>query len=232
MARRVFLEIPRSITSNMYTIILLFAYLAYVALVILHGAFHKAPEELHGPPQVGVSVLIPFYNEKKNIMSTIQSILESTQALCQIILVNDGSTDWGEALVIGKFKLRRTGNREYRRYVDSNREILLVDKENEGKARALNAGLGFSKYDLICVVDADTVLERDCLERLTKPFLSDARTQITFGRLAVRNNLDGNPIKRLTIKLQKLEYLRLFLFERLFWSRMNASLVAAGTCVM
>ena len=50
-----------------------------------------------------------------------------------------------------------------------NKQIIVVDKENGGKADALNAGINISNYPYVCSLDADSLLERDALMKAMKP---------------------------------------------------------------
>lgn len=122
------------------------------------------------------------------------------------------------------------------RIVNSLPKLRVIDKENGGKADALNAGINGARYPLFCSLDADSVLQRDSLHRLVLPFLEDPRTVAAGGivRLAngcevsggflVRAGLPRNPLA----VVQVVEYLRAFLFGRLGWSPLNAVLVISG----
>jgi cellulose synthase/poly-beta-1,6-N-acetylglucosamine synthase-like glycosyltransferase len=54
--------------------------------------------------------------------------------------------------------------------------LLVLDKDNGGKADALNAGINFADYPLICSVDADSILEQDALAKTALPFIEDPGT--------------------------------------------------------
>ena len=57
----------------------------------------------------------------------------------------------------------------------------MIDKENGGKADALNAGINAARHSLFCAVDADSILQRDSLLRVVQPFLEDERTVAAGG---------------------------------------------------
>ena len=55
-------------------------------------------------------------------------------------------------------------------------EFVLVDKENGGRADALNAGINVARYPLICLIDADSLLEPNALTQAVLPFLESPDT--------------------------------------------------------
>ena len=65
--------------------------------------------------------------------------------------------------------------------------VRLVDKDNGGKADALNAGINCARYPLFCVVDADCILQQDSLARVVQPFLEDSTTVAAGGVIRVVN---------------------------------------------
>ena len=66
-------------------------------------------------------------------------------------------------------------------------EIVVIDKENGGKADALNAGINAARYPLVCVIDADSLLEHDALMRVVLPFLEDPTTVAAGGIIRIVN---------------------------------------------
>jgi cellulose synthase/poly-beta-1,6-N-acetylglucosamine synthase-like glycosyltransferase len=114
--------------------------------------------------------------------------------------------------------------------------LRVVDKENGGKADALNVGINASRYPLFCAIDADSILQRDSLRRVAQPFLDDPLTIATGGTVRVANGctvVNGHlenvdlPASPLAL-LQIVEYLRAFLFGRLGWATLNAVLIISG----
>ena len=105
-----------------------------------------------------ISAIIPLYNGMKFIEEAINSILNQTVQPCEIIVVDDGSTDNGPALV--RMMAGRT-----------DQPITLLHKENGGQSSARNFGVKHSKGDLIALLDQDDVWYTTHLEELLKPFL-------------------------------------------------------------
>jgi cellulose synthase/poly-beta-1,6-N-acetylglucosamine synthase-like glycosyltransferase len=114
--------------------------------------------------------------------------------------------------------------------------VRLVDKDNGGKADALNAGINCVRYPLICSIDADCILHRTSLGRVVRPFLEDSQTVATGGVVRVLNGctvkngfLEKVELPRRFLPMfQNVEYLRAFLFGRMGWSPSNALLVISG----
>src|SRR5213075_2628714 len=70
--------------------------------------------------------------------------------------------------------------------------LVVVDKENGGKADALNVGLSFARGELVCAMDADTLIEADGLQRMVRPFLYATDVVATGGTIRVVN---GSEVK-------------------------------------
>ena len=108
------------------------------------------------------------------------------------LVVNDGSEDRTLEEMREEFRLRLVRavyipevksapvRGLYRSDVDT--RLLVVDKEPGGsKADAVNAGLNAANSPYVCVVDADSVLERDALLRIMVPILEDPKRVVAVG---------------------------------------------------
>ncbi|MEO8224935.1 MAG: glycosyltransferase family 2 protein, partial [Gammaproteobacteria bacterium] len=206
----------------------LFSILAYMRD---HGASYLPPNmAAYQPP---VSILIPAYNEAGSIVSSLHSLLALQYPEFEIVIINDGSTDETLADVIAEFGMvefpeayrSRIATMPVRKIYASTRHphLRLIDKEQGGKADALNAGINCARYPLFCSVDADCILQQDSLGRVVRPFLEDPTTVAVGGVVRVLNgclvrngflekvDLPENYLAR----FQLIEYLRAFLFGRL-----------------
>lgn len=193
-----------------------------------------------------ISVIVPAYNEQETIVSTIHSLLQLNYPEYEIIVVNDGSKDGTLQAAIDAFGLQKfrevhrpnietkTIRAVYRSMKFPN--LRFLDKENGGKADALNAGINASVFPLYCGIDADSILQQDSLTRCVQPFLEDPTTICAGGTIRIANGCrveggflvsTGLPRNPLAL-VQVVEYLRAFLFGRLAWSPMNALLVISG----
>ena len=124
------------------------------------------------PPPV--TVIVPAYNEEAGIAATIRSLLDTDyRAPLEILVVDDGSTD-------------RTAEIAQSLIAGGLRGVRLIRKANGGKPSALNAGLAQARYDVLVMVDGDTVFQRDTLSRLVRP-LADPQVGAVSGNTKVAN---------------------------------------------
>jgi cellulose synthase/poly-beta-1,6-N-acetylglucosamine synthase-like glycosyltransferase len=195
-----------------------------------------------------VSIIATAYNEEANIVESVRSLLTLHYPRFEVIVVNDGSTDRTLEILTETFALRHVSRsfeylvpcRPIRGAYESTvfPNLVVVDKENGGcKADATNGGLNFAMYPLVCVLDADSVLDDDALLRTVRPFVQDpGRTVGTGGSVRIVNGCEvraGRVTRvrlpgRLLPLLQVVEYLRGFLFARMGWSRLNALPIISG----
>jgi cellulose synthase/poly-beta-1,6-N-acetylglucosamine synthase-like glycosyltransferase len=193
-----------------------------------------------------ISILAPAYNEEATIAESVTALLALHYANLELVVINDGSPDSTLDVLKDRFALvpihtivwRRIDTKPvhslYRSTTHPN--LLVVDKANGGKADALNVGLNLATGDLVCVIDADTIVDADALPRLARPFLADADTIATGGMIRVANGsrvaggrvvetgAPTNPIAGMQVG----EYLRAFLFGRLGWNHLGGTLIISG----
>ena len=115
--------------------------------------------------------------------------------------------------------------------------LIVVDKDNSGKADSLNVGINLAKNPYFCCIDADTVLENDALLRLMKHVIESRELIVACGgilRIANGCSFKQGRIQNIALpkdilsNLQIVEYLRAFLFGRASWSALNGLLIIAG----
>lgn len=187
-----------------------------------------------------VSIIVPAFNEEETIAGTIRCLLQLEYPELEIVVVNDGSTDRTLEVLSREFELVPFPE-AYRISVPStpvrrvyrslrHRNVRVLDKSNGGKADAMNAGINAARYPLFCAVDGDSVLQRDSVARVVRPFLEDPTTIACGGTIRVLNGcrvVDGfveeiGMPRGWIARVQVLEYLRAFLFGRLGWAPVNA----------
>ena len=139
----------------------------------------------HGEFNLPISLLVPAYNEAAGIVASVRSMLQIDYPRYEIVVINDGSKDGTLQELIRHFGLQVFPEAidqplpcaEIRAIYRSRRypNLRVVDKANGGKSDALNAGINCARHGLVCVVDADSILRRDALSRVVKPFVDDSR---------------------------------------------------------
>jgi cellulose synthase/poly-beta-1,6-N-acetylglucosamine synthase-like glycosyltransferase len=202
--------------------------------------------QIHAGLEPPITILAPAYNEGVTIAASVRSLLQLVYPAYEVVVINDGSRDDTLAVLQREFDLvpfpeacrDRLPCRPIRAVYASSTypNLRVIDKENGGKADALNAGINLARYRLFCCMDADSVLQRDSLSRIVQPFLEDPRTVACGGTIRVANGCrvrDGSLIsaglpRSLLARMQIVEYLRAFLFGRLGWMPLNALLVISG----
>ncbi|MFF9811139.1 glycosyltransferase [Streptomyces coeruleorubidus] len=123
-----------------------------------------------GPPITEpVSVLVPAYNEAKCIESTVRSLAASDHPI-EVLVIDDGSSD-GTARIVEAMGLPN---------------VRVVRQLNAGKPAALNRGVANARYDLIVMMDGDTVFEPSTVRELVQPF-GDPRVGAVAGNAKVGN---------------------------------------------
>jgi len=114
-----------------------------------------------------VSVVIPAFNVEKFILNTIDSILNQTQCVEEIIVVEDHSTD-------------NTAHLLRQHFSDSAKVKIITNAENKGLCASRNIGINAVKkcVEYIMLVDADDLIAPYAVEMLSKALL---RSQPSFG---------------------------------------------------
>lgn len=193
-----------------------------------------------------ISVLVPAFNEENNIVDSVRSLLQLIYSEYEVIVINDGSLDSTLPVLIDAFELVaipeaypvRIPVQNLRGFYRSNiyPNLKVIDKENGGKSDALNAGINAARYPLFCTIDADSILQRDSLNRIVQPMMKDPRVVAVGGTIRILNGSkinEGQLVRaglpsQLLVRMQIIEYLRAFLFGRLGWSPLNGMLIISG----
>ncbi len=193
-----------------------------------------------------ISLIAPAFNEGKTIAESVRGLLGLQYPRLEVVVINDGSKDNTMAVLQHQFELvdvhpifrRRLTTKPvkalYRSRMHPN--LIVVDKENGGKADALNVGLNVAQEELVCAIDADTLIEPDALQRMVRPFL-ESDTVVAAGATIRPVNgctVQGGRVTKVRVPtnplagVQVAEYLRAFLFGRLGWNRLGGNLIISG----
>lgn len=165
--------------------------------------------ELQRDYYVPVSIVVPAYNESVTIEATVRSLLALDYKLYEIIVVDDGSQDDTSKVVRECFQMTQV-NRPIRRSLPCQPvetvfetdtckvPLTLIRKKNGGKADALNMGINAARYPYFLCMDADSVLQRDSLQKIVRPILEDERVIAVGGAVRPCNGaeiVDGRVVK-------------------------------------
>jgi len=202
-------------------------------------------EETAGMP--AITVIVPAYNEEKTIRETVTNLLSNDYPRLNITVVVDGSTDDTLKVLLDTFKmveepykpdpvLTTQPIKAFYRSLETP-SLTVVAKENGGKADAINAGLVATSDVLVCIIDADTLLEPQAIKKMVLPFVEDPATSAVGAPVRILNADEINPdlrvVRRLVAKepliaAQQLEYIRAFSIGRLGWNRLGGNILISG----
>ena len=195
-----------------------------------------------------ITILVPAHNEELFICTAVRNLLDLDYPELEVIVINDGSSDSTLQIMQGEFRLRLVRTVYIPQVIsapvrglyrsDSDPRLVIVDKESAGtKADAVNAGLNAATSPYVCVVDADSVLERDALLRIMVPVLADPERVVSVGgivRVLNGSEVEGGRMRRVRLPrksievIQVVEYLRAFLIGREAWARGNMLMIISG----
>ena len=194
-----------------------------------------------------ITIIAPAYNEELSIVQSVRSLLALEYPDHEVIVVNDGSKDATVDKLVEAFGLERVERRQVaplqqtkilgvyasKKYPN----LTVVDKENGRKADAANAGIGFALTPLVCIIDADSIIESDGLLRATEPFMTDDGSLVAVGgaiRIVNGCTIVGGSLQKIGIssnwlaRFQVVEYLRAFLTARVANAGLNSLLLISG----
>ncbi|QYH38491.1 glycosyltransferase family 2 protein [Algoriphagus sp. NBT04N3] len=202
------------------------------------------------PIAPGVSILAPAYNEGSNIVQNVKSLLSLHYGKFEVIIINDGSKDDTLTKLLDAFELQKVSyayNPEiitqevkgvYKSQNKSYRRLTVIDKENGGKADALNAGINISQMEILACIDVDCILANDSLTRMVRPFMEETNRKVIAvgGAIGIANNCDVQDgtvtkyrVPQSTLgQFQVIEYCRAFLMGRMAWTRINGLMLISG----
>ena len=193
-----------------------------------------------------LSIIVPAYNEEETIIENLNSILSLRYPEFEVIVVNDGSKDDTLSKIIDYFNLQPS-QRSFEKELQTREvhevyhsldypNLIVIDKNNGGKADSLNAGINTAHFPLICSIDADSLIESSALLRMVEPFVQDRRVVAAGGTVRIANDseIERGEVKKVSLpknslpRFQLVEYLRAFLFGRVGWAVLESLLIISG----
>lgn len=195
----------------------------------------------------GISIIAPAYNEGLSIIESVSSLLNLKYPTYEVVVVNDGSKDDTLMKLIEAFKLERVYDQTtikintkpvrgvYKTAAIPN--LVVVDKQNGGKADALNVGINIANQPFVCGIDADSILEGEALLKLASAMLEDNKPFVAMGGNIYPANgftFDHGSVTKKAIpkesicRFQTVEYLRAFTSGRIGWSALKSLMIISG----
>jgi len=181
------------------------------------AVYDRLHEKIFGRPaevasyRPKVAVLIPAYNEEKVIERTVRAALDSRYPNLRVIVIDDGSKDRTLEVARTAFAAEAAAGR-----------VLILGKQNSGKAEALNYGIQhIGDAELFVGIDADTIIAPDAISRLVPHFINPKVAAIA-GNAKVGNRVN------LWTRWQALECITSQNFERRALDVLGAVSVVPG----
>ncbi|WP_413560603.1 glycosyltransferase [Bdellovibrio sp. HCB209] len=229
--------------NSFYVILFVLALFSIRRRVSVKPLFGQENSYGFSPP---VSIIVPAYNEEKSIVDSVHSLLRLKYGQIEVVVINDGSKDSTFEVmkkacllqpdeVVRMSHLSKKGVRGiYRSQIHPN--LILIDKENSGKADSLNIGIDYCAHDLVCAVDSDSVLDDDALLSISLPFVENPDCIASGGTIQLANGstfknsrmVDNQMPDRWLERVQIVEYIRSFFCGRVGLDMLNSTLVISG----
>lgn len=244
------------IAAAIYSVLINVSFLVLTALALTDLLAYRRRLDFAGydewfldPHTRGVSVLMPAFNESATIVQSVQAMTSLRYPDFEVVVIDDGSRDDTSAKMIAEFDMVQVplvpgGQIATLGEVEStwvsrrgSHNLALISKTNGGKADALNAGINYSRKELVCMVDADSLLDPQALLDVTRPFADDPGRVVASGgvvRVANGSRVERGRVTNLRMprgwlaRIQVAEYLRAFLIGRAGWSRLGGLLIISG----
>lgn len=148
-----------------YTVIILMGVSAlfvttsfFIPLSVFEKYFTKKDNTVFFFPPV--TIIIPAYNEENGITRTLDSLVEVDYPNKEVIVVDDGSTDRTYQIAL----------RHKNKFQNKGITYSVFQKKNGGKSSAINYATRLSQNEIIVVIDADSVINRNAIKSLSKHF--------------------------------------------------------------
>jgi hypothetical protein len=119
-----------------------------------------------------VSVLVPLYNHAGTVAETLDSLTRSTMRAWEVVVVDDGSSDDGDAVV-----------REWIERHPDLRTCLLRHEVNRGPSAARNTAAKRGRGELLLMLDSDNLIRPFGMERLAAALQADPGADFAYGIL-------------------------------------------------
>ena len=149
---------------GMFISFILFLFLGFLFLTFVISLFKKEYKSRRWDKDPAVSIIIPAYNEEKNIYLCLESVARSDypKRLMEILVVDDASND----NTLSEIERFRSEHKAF--------DIKIIKGSHQGKSESLNKGIKLCKNELIITIDADVELGKDTIKKLLWPMADPA----------------------------------------------------------
>ena len=221
----------------------------HIYQVYRYNVFTKKKEEkamLEVSVYRNIAMIVPCYNEEVVVRAAINNFSKLGYPNLKVIYVNDGSTDKTINLLEQLLDLESIPYDESKFIIKCNRvrgiyqskkyaNMIVVDKENGGKADSLNAAINLVDSDFIVTLDADSILKDDALEQINA-VLQDPEVIATGGNIITSQgvqNFSGDKIhykvpRKIVEGIQFIDYLKGFFITKNSYANLRALAVISG----
>jgi cellulose synthase/poly-beta-1,6-N-acetylglucosamine synthase-like glycosyltransferase len=247
-----------SLSNHIFFFYYLLSNLIYLGLLIIaitrnvrhHHRLGSFRHELikTSPFTPPITLIVPAHNEERSIVSSVGALLGLDYPSLEVIVVSDGSSDatmerMQKAYGLEAARILYIADIPtapvlgiYRSPVEP--RLFVLDKQGAGcKADAINAGINAATSPYVCVVDADSILEKESLMRIMMGVLADPGSVVAVGGIVrvlngsrvVNNQIEQIHLPKSPIEvMQVVEYLRAFLVGREAWATFNMLPIISG----
>jgi cellulose synthase/poly-beta-1,6-N-acetylglucosamine synthase-like glycosyltransferase len=200
-------------------------------------------ERFHAPK---VTIIIPAFNEGLGILDIVEAALSADYPNFQVMVVDDGSTDDTiaqlnlvyalESKTLGTFSRISTASKVTSYKSKSDPKLVVITKIHSGKADSLNLAINHCDSELICCIDADSIITPDSLRKMVVKFVDEPSLIALGGAISPSNEIlvENGEVKRrksnqpIFVAIQIIEYLRSFTSWRTGWSYLDGLLIIGG----
>ncbi|MBR3280731.1 MAG: glycosyltransferase family 2 protein [Clostridia bacterium] len=166
-----------------------------------------------------VSIIVPVYNAEKTLDRCVNSILSSSYANIELVLVNDGSKD-NSLSICNEFS--KIDNR-----------VIIVNQQNMGVSCARNNGILASSGEFITFVDADDYISKELIDKLLNKLIEYGVDLVISNAIDFDSNnqmIESFPLVKSDIFISKEDITKEILHGRFFPSTIWGNLYKACFC--
>ncbi|NER15775.1 glycosyltransferase [Spongiivirga citrea] len=210
------LERKESVLGNVFTMIalgLLIFKAGFFSILLYRYFSYRSIKSVTDEELPSCTVIVPAYNEGKQVYATLKSLAESNfpEEKLQLLSIDDGSQD-------DTWYWMQKAKEEL-----GDRVLISQQPKNMGKRHALYRGFNQGNGDVFITVDSDSIVTEETLRNLVSPFAKDENCGAVAGNIRVLNNQ-----KALIPKMLDVSFVLSFEFVRSAESTFKSVLCTPG----